>query len=585
MSYWYNNKQTTRFINIDNKNFKPFLETVLTCSRCGNEVAKPLDSWIAKCKRCKTLISFFMPSPIQQVASICEANVIFNIGGVGSGKTTISSSIFSNMLRQIPKARMMCFAQTDQQLKLNAASELIKFFHPSEIKRKTEDVWELKNGSTVEFWPSDNAEKLRSANVNFIWLVEASTEKLKLLYKEATARIRNEKGFIYEKDKNNKIVFETGVDGSTRPKIAKNYNLIIVEANPTYGAWTNNAVLNCHTLIYTPNVKGIEKIKFQAKPIRAFDRFNNQYENSNIVGILNATVDNPLLPSDYFKTLRAQCETEADFNRIVYCDITSQDGLVFENVLKNKNSYFIDRQNINILDPNISFVEGFDPGGSNINNDPEAYLLGVFDKRFNTIHFLDEHKVSGLTIEESCRAIWNIRRKWGWTPSKSMIFVADNALGRNDKRDDRQTLKNDYEIRLGSRITLCNMKSIGDGIKKVNSWLDNKAITFNSWLENLQKELFTYATYIVPEVKKGTNQVVYKKTYSETNNHLVDVLRYIIVILESLGYRQDQHMIDYNIKTQYTQPQDYDFSINRKFDLRRFMPQQSQPIIKNKRKL
>lgn len=536
--FWFNNKPHTRFICIDNKKFTPHLINHIVCRECGNKVEKPQNSFMGQCSVCKTLISFFEPSPIQLAAMLNQSSILFNIGSYGSGKTTISCAILSSMIRRINNSRLICIAQTLQQLEKTAILELEKFFHPSEFKKKTQDYWIMNNGAIIDFWPSDDPEKLKSVNANFIWLVEATNYKMKRMYNEALSRIRNQLGFIYEYDENGEVVYEKTSNGQVKPKVVDTMNMILVEANPEDGSWTNHTAYSAHTIIHTPNVSGLEILKQQAKPIRTQNIFDEKETNVDLTCILNATVDNPLLPNDYFINLRARCNSQEDYDRIVYCDITSKKGLVFKELIANKSNYFMDNQSINIFDDNIVFVESFDPAGSRVNNDPEAYILAALYKKERRLVILDGYKMSGLNLTQSLNQIWAIRKKWGWDKRNHLLFVADNALGKTYKTNNRFSLKNDYELGLGIRIVLCDDKGIAQGIRQVKEWISNHAISFPNHFGELKSELFTYTTFEEAKVYKNGNEIRYKESFSEDNNHLIDALRYMVVMLEHYGYRQ-----------------------------------------------
>lgn len=545
-NFWYNNTNKTRFLCINNKDYIPISKDKLVCKRCGTTVTKPHYGWIGQCELCKAYISFFKPTPIQLVASIAQTSVIVNLGAYGSGKTTISSYRISTMMRQIPGARTICVANTKDQLKQNAASELEKFFHPSEFENKNKELWTLKNGGLIEFWPSDNPDKLRSANANFVWIVEGHSQQMRNVYKELLARIRNDKGFVYELDSKGNKVLEKTSDGQMRDKILKSKNFIIIEANPVRGSWINKEILKAHTMIYTTSVRGMEIIKQQVRPARHINEITEKEENADIISIMNATIDNPTLPHTYIRDLRLKCDSEDEYDRALYCDITSKEGLVYEQVVTHPNEYFLDEPMFNLYNLNENmFVEGFDLGGSNVGNDPDAYLLGMFNTRSKRLHFLDEMKISGLTVDESTKHIRAIRAKWGWRPQNSLFFVSDNAIDRSSKQNRNHSVKNDFEIRLGTRIIPCNQKNINHGTKLVNQWFNNKAITFNTGLESIKQELFSYEMYEEVKIGKGGQETQTVMKFSDINNHLLDALRYIIVQLEGYGYRQDQAYIDF----------------------------------------
>lgn len=570
---WVNNSNKTKFYRVDNKGYEIELNEIETCNRCNHLVKKEENCWIAKCNNCSTLISFFKPTPIQEVVVNCESNILFNIGAVGSGKTTISCYLLSTQLRLINNSRLICAAQTLEQLNRNAISELEKFFHISEFKKKTKDVWEFNNGAIVEFWPSDDEDKLRSANANFIWLIEANNFKMKLFFNQATSRIRNQLGMVYERDANGEIVFETKANGVKIPKVLQNRNLIIVEGNPKRGAWFNFSILNAHTIIYTKNVKGIDKIKRRSQPMSTVSEYSNESVNVDIVGVLNASYDNPLLDEKYFTNMRISCNSQEEYDQKIYCDITSESGLVYKNIVNNPNQFFKDIQSYDLTNGNLVFVEAFDPGGSKSNNDPDAYIFGVFDKFKKKLILLDGFKESGLNLVQTSQKIWEIRRKWFFKRERYLLFVADNALIKASKSNSNHSLKNDYELRLTTPITVCNDKSIGMGTGLVNNWVNNFSIEINKGpLEWLIKEIYGYESFLVAKPIKGSDAVKWETSYSETNNHGVDALRYLIVELERIGFRQDQAFIDYNQQLNQ-QSVSVGENILDKADVRRFLPQ------------
>lgn len=578
---WYNNTPKTRFVKVDNRKYTPFVEKSLDCYQCGNTVYRPNDNkWVDKCNRCGNILYFFKPTPIQLIASLAQTNILFNIGAVGSGKTTISAYIWSMLIRMIPKSKLIAAAQTMDQLIRNAVPELDRFFHESEFDKKTKDIWKFKNGAVAEWWASDDPDKLRSANANFIWLVEANTPQMHEFFNEAMSRLRNQAGLVYEYNDDGTIKMRKTLLGIVKPVVKQNRNLIIVEGNPKRGAWFNNAILQAHTIFYTTHVKGIPSLKARAKPQRSRSEFTGEDMNVDMVGILNASFDNPMLDDKYFQNMRASVSSEEEYNQKLYCDITSQDGLVFKNVVDNPHEYFQDIQQINWFDKDLAWVETLDPGGSNAANDPDAYILGVFNKQTRRLQLIDGFKISGLTQVEVVKRITDLRRKWGWRRDRSLVFVADNALGKSYKSNRNQSLKTDYEIRLATAITLCNDKNIASGLSTLKTWFNYHSIVMNRGpLDFLIGELYGYEQFEVKVNDKFTDGVRLVTKFTETNNHAIDALRYLVVMLEGMGYRQDQAMIDYARRAAQTgtyffdEMDDYDMGIPAsKLDLQQYLP-------------
>lgn len=570
--FWYNEKPETRFLKIDNAIYHPIKRDWIKCNECGTKVERPINkAWISQCPHCKTYINFFNPTPIQLIASLAQDNIIINLGAYGSGKTTISAFRISSQCRAIPFFRVMCFAQTLDQLKKNAISELEKFFHPSEIIEKKQDRWVLVNGSTVEFWASDDPDKIRSANVNAVWIVEGHKIEMKKIYNEALARIRNSTGFVYALDDKGNHIYQKDINGVEREIIDKVKNFIIVEANPVKGSWVNHEILSAHTIIHTKSVKGIEILKTQAAPKKALDIMTGDRINTDVIAIMNATIDNPTLPKEYMVNLMQQCKNEQDYNVKVYCDITSKEGLVFNDIVENPNLFFITNPEVphtlNAWEQDCVFVEAFDLGGSNVSNDPDAYLLGIFNRKTKQLYITAELKQSGLNVDDSCKEIGIRRARHGWNKLKHYLFVADNAIARQGKRGSTDNIMYEYQLRLTTSITPCNNKNIDYGIKQVQQWIRCGALKFSSDLVELKKEMLTYETSEVARALKGSEEIVYRQEYTDINNHLIDALRYLVVTLENMGYRQDQAMIDYNRNLYNYKGEPIDISTKNKIDL------------------
>lgn len=228
---------------------------------------------------------------------------------------------------------------------------------------------------------------------------------MQLFFNEATSRIRNQLGLVYQRDDFGNVVLETKANGQKIPKVLANRNMIIVEGNPKKGAWFNSAILNAHTIFYTSNVKGIDKIKNRAAPIASMNEYTKQMVNVDIVGVLNASYDNPLLDEKYFTNMRISCKSLEEYNQKIYCDITSLDGLVYKQVIDNPQYFFNEIHHYDLMNPNLAFVESLDPGGSKSTNDPDAYLFGIFDRHKKHLTLLDGFKISGMNLVEVVQKI------------------------------------------------------------------------------------------------------------------------------------------------------------------------------------
>lgn len=539
---WKNNTNKTRFFTVKQSNFKVDLTDKDICSMCGNIVSKMEGKFIGVCGECNTIVSFYKATPIQELAGVCESHIIFNMGGVGSGKTTLSSHRVSSHMRTIPFANGVCFAQTLDQLKEFILPVLIMFIDDrekvGELSKKTEDLWEFKNGSTLHFWTSKNVESLRSANLTLAWLVEASAPYMYATYKMVQTRLRNNNAIEYERDNNGNVIYYLNAKGQQTPKIKKDKTVLLIESNPSLGWIRDKGLLSCHTIFHTENVKGIDTIKQLAKPVSEYDDINGVESNLDATAFMNASYDNPILKPEFFLQIK-QTRSEEEYNRDLYCDMSFKKGLVYGDWFgKESKVIFNNTHDFFINDNDTFFVEGFDPGGIREKNDPTAYLLGAFNTKTKELTLLAEYKASGTSLYEDCKRIWQLRWMYGWVPNRFLIFSADNAVVKTSKVSDK-TLKDELELRLQIKVTPCNDKAINEGIKKVTAWSKLGKLKIPDSLVETIDEARSYVWTTVEKKIQGSNETTTQVLPTDKNNHCLDTLRYMIVALQNMNYLPD----------------------------------------------
>lgn len=115
------------------------------------------------------------------------------MGSAGSGKTIFACTKVILYALEFPKARIGVFRQTLPSLKKTAwkeIRELLLKYNIAHNENKSDGVITLDNGSTIEFIPTDSDEKLRSLNLDFVY-VEQAEEISKDVYTELDLRIRH----------------------------------------------------------------------------------------------------------------------------------------------------------------------------------------------------------------------------------------------------------------------------------------------------------------------------------------------------------------------------------------------------------
>ena len=116
------------------------------------------------------------------------------LGSAGSGKTLFASIKTILYGLEHPNVRIGVFRQTLPSLKKTAWLEIRKLLDKLGVvykENKSDGVITFDNGSTISFIPLDDSRKVRSLNMDFIY-IEQCEEISKDSYDELTLRVRGE---------------------------------------------------------------------------------------------------------------------------------------------------------------------------------------------------------------------------------------------------------------------------------------------------------------------------------------------------------------------------------------------------------
>ena len=115
------------------------------------------------------------------------------LGSAGSGKTIFACTKVILYALEYPGARIGVFRQTLPSLKKTAWKEIKELLLDYQIihkENKSDGVITFDNGSTIEFIPLDSDEKIRSLNLDFVYVEQAEEISLDA-YTELDLRIRH----------------------------------------------------------------------------------------------------------------------------------------------------------------------------------------------------------------------------------------------------------------------------------------------------------------------------------------------------------------------------------------------------------
>lgn len=515
----------TRFLKIKNNDWFPTIIDSLKCPTCQlTDIKKTKNRWVGSCSECGHIHNFLTPTPSQKVILALRQKILNLFGGTGSGKTTASSCVISEMMRNHAGANIIAFAQTQDQLKQTGKAELKKFFLDEEWVAFNEHRWVHRNGSAVNWYTADSEQKVRGANVSAAWLIESSGIKHEI-FNQVQTRTRQDEVKLFLKDENGNVLMKWNEkENRYEAIVVKEYGIVINETNPTYEWPRDKALFLSHTVIYTENVRGIDKISQFVKP-KADPENKNRF--LDMVSIMFASVDNPMMTPEYIENIRMNYETKEEYERDIYCDMSFESGMIYGPYIKEM---FVD-SSVNWKEGRYSFGESMDPGGSGEGNDETAY--GLFsikhaDSAYElpTIYIVDGYKKSGLTTFEESMEVANIRQRYNWEQSKNMYSSIDPSGIKKDK-STRNNIVTDLK-KYGIFFSPDGVNvDINWGIKRVLDFLKAgkiKIVGGTKFAEEVMSELQSY----VWSNKKGKSRGGSVPKPIDRNNHIMDMIRFFI---------------------------------------------------------
>ena len=166
---------------------------------CGGIIKVHESVFYGRCDTCLCTLISYKPAPHQVNFHKSKAKYRLNIGGYGSGKTTMDAAEVAVHALSIANGRTLITAQSLQQVKEAVLPELEKFLPPwffSKPPVKTPlPKYTLKNGHEIIIYPSDNEEKIRSLNLTAFWIIEASGVPFSI-FTQLQTRLRNSAAIV-----------------------------------------------------------------------------------------------------------------------------------------------------------------------------------------------------------------------------------------------------------------------------------------------------------------------------------------------------------------------------------------------------
>ena len=449
------------------------------------------------CDVCGATLNDFIPLPHQQGVISSKETYKLILGGYGSGKTNVAMALLAAHALSIPKGRAIVVAQTLDQVRRAVFEEFGKFMPKKFIKRQTKVPIEIEltNGYQIFAYSSRDDEPIRSAEVDFFYMEEASKDEFHSIFNQSSARIRRPTGQIFN-DKGEQI--------------GDRYQ-VIMASNPEETWYMEHFILRAGNISASPSVDASIYEDLQIK---------NPEKNYHV--FLSSSRDNHHLPRDYVANMAAGKSPEW-IKKYIDCYLDVKEGRVYKDFM----DAFV--EDFYIPDDWVR-VAGYDFGVL----DPTAFIIGAVDPETDITYFYDEYKLSGGTIDEHGLHISEMLQYTnddGLKVPYTLMFPvqADPAIKKRNERDLTSHEQYFYS-RTGIKLDPADNR-VATGIAKVNNLISlGKIKIFNSLVET-KYEMMNY-TY-----QQERSSGLFIEKVVDKDDHLMDALRYVCTRIPENGYK------------------------------------------------
>ena len=456
------------------------------CAMCGETIEIVPNTFYGRCPACQATLIDYKPKPHQVNFHKSKAQIRLNIGGFGSGKTTMCCAEVADHAMTTPGGKSLITAPTLKQVKDAVIPELDRFIPPWVLKKprtmSPSPYYILKNGHEIVVFASNDEQNLRSLNLTSFYIEEASNVD-DSIFDQLKARLRNPAALEY--DENGKEIAD--------------HTMGLVCTNPDE-SWVRDRVLMKSSQIFTS--KSINR--------KNYDKLKTKDSIENYHSFLSSSRDNDSLPLNFIKNLCAG-KNRAWIRKYIDCYLDVKEGAVYGDFMAN------------VIEPipipdTWKRIFGFDKGF----RDETAMLCGAIDPMTGVIYIYDEYYIAEQPM--AYHAV-KLKEKLLNYP-KYLPIQADPTVKNRNERDGETYQKFMYNISGGLKngiwLEAAN-NNIDIGIEKVRNYLYEGKLKIFTTCDNLKTEARDYI-YKPLDKTMSTNS----DKPIDKNNHLMDCLRYLI---------------------------------------------------------
>lgn len=451
-------------------------DRIYSCPLCSTEVKIFSNSFHGVCPACHATLMDYKPEVYQERFHKSKAQYKLNIGGFGSGKTTMCCAELAEHVLSTPNGRSLITAPKLQQVRDAVIPELEKFLPRHLIDRKQNSPnirYTMKNGHEILIYASNDEENLRSLNLTAFYMEEASNIDFSV-FTQLQARLRNSAAIIRD-NKGQEVDYKF---------------LGLVSTNPDDG-WVRDEFLLRAGKIYAS--ESIDRT--------LYDRIRARHGEDQYHAFLSSSRDNNHLPKSFIQRLCIG-KTPSWIRKYIDCQLDVREGAVYPEFAQSIVEPFP-------IPETWMRIAGFDKGY----RDETAMLVLAIDPADGVIYAHEEYYKAEMPMSYHAHEIKNIISKYRlYSP-----IQADPTV-RNRNERDGETYQMYFQKVSGIYLYPGN-NDIETGIEKVRDYMYLGKLKIFSSLENIKSEASRY---------------VYKEdedTPVDSHNHLMDCMRYAIVQL------------------------------------------------------
>lgn len=449
---------------------------VYECPLCGDDIHVESSSFNGQCKTCKATIIDYKPAPHQLKFHQSNAQYKLNIGGFGSGKTTMCCAELSEHVLSTPNGRSLITAPKLQQVRDAVIPELDKFLPKHLIATKVSSPnirYTMKNGHEILVYASNDEQNLRSLNLTAFYIEEASNVDFEI-FTQLQTRLRNEAGIVYDKD----------------GKEAGYKFLGLVSSNPDEG-WVRSEFLLRSGKIFAS----------ESVDMAGYNSLRAKHGEPHYHSFLSSSRDNHYLPKTFIERMSIGKSTTW-IRKYIDCQLDIKDGAVYP----ESKSAFVQPFPI---PKSWQYIMGFDKGF----RDETAAIFIAIDPSTNILYATEEYYQAEKPISYHGHKISELM-------SDKIMYSTPKGdpTIRNRNERDGDTYQSYFQKVSGIYIE-AGINDITSGIEKVRDYMYLGRLKFFDTLEHTKEE---FSTYVYQDDK---DKPVDRK------NHLMDALRYAIAQL------------------------------------------------------